>query len=81
MKDHQKCCLISLTVSLIASFVNLFFIPENPDPLSLLISRIIIVIIVLCYLLLYRYVVKLEIELEKYREKENNPESENTYDR
>ena len=81
MKDHQKCCLISLTVSLIASFVNLFFIPENPDPLSLFISRIIIFLIVLCYLLLFRYVVKLEIELEKYREKENSPESEDTNDR
>lgn len=81
MKDHQKCCFILLIVSLIASFINLFLIPQNPDPLSLLISKIIIVISVLCYLLLYRYVVKLEIELVKYREKENNPESENTHDR
>jgi len=81
MKNHQKCCLISLTGSLSASFINLFWIPQNPDFLFFLISRIIIVIVVLCYLLLYRYVVKLEIELEKYRKKENNPESENTYDR
>lgn len=81
MKDHQKCCLISLTVSLIASFVNLFFIPENPDPLSLFISRIITFLIVLCYLLLYKYVVKLENELENHRKKENSTESEDTNDR